>query len=749
MKSKFQISKQVLNLGFLIFFGIWYSIFGILSFDFGFRISPRSFDEATRRMTGSDFGFNNKVLDKHREGKVYMAGMQASVVESVVRRQNVTNLVAPDDPDFYKQDYLHTINAQAGWAYATGADTVIVALIDSGVDIDHPDLVKNIWRNPNEIEGNGVDDDGNGYVDDINGWDFVSDVADPRPKFDEPYTKLGIIHGTVVAGVLAARGNNNTGITGVSWRAKIMPLRILNSMGEGTTDDVASAMNYARRMGARVINLSFVGHDSSLTMTEAIQDAYKEGIFIVAAAGNEVREGINLDLNPAYPVCQNGPGGQNWVFGVTSLDLADRRANFSNYGRSCIDAAAPGVSVYSTVTFRPTREGFDRPYSGWWTGTSVAAPQVSGAAALLWSLKPSLSLRQVQDLIKEYGKDVDKLNPEIGGLLGRRLDLHATLEHAARTQERPTAFGKPYGMPAPSFIITAPLAGRAPEVRIYDDKAKLIHSWFAFPQSFRVGVNVAAGDLDEDGEIEVVAAARKGASPQVHVYALSGTRKSSFFAYHPNFTGGFNVAVGDVDGDGVKEIVTTPLSGGGPHVRVFEMDGSVHTQFFAFDERMRAGLSVATGDVDGDGVEEIIVGSGPGMPATVRIFRVDGTMRRELLVFPSSFQGGVSVAAADLDGNGTDEVVVGAGKGGGPQVRVITADGDVYLQFFAFSISFRGGITVSAGDVNRDGREELLIGAGSAGAPQVAVYNNEGKAISRFNAFEAGFRQGINVASGD
>jgi hypothetical protein len=260
---------------------------------------------------------------------------------------------------------------------------------------------------------------------------------------------------------------------------------------------------------------------------------------------------------------------------------------------------------------------------------------------------------------------------------------------------------------------------------------------------------VAAGDIDGDGEIDIVAAARRGVSPQVHVFALEGTRKSSFLAYVPSFMGGVNVAVGDVDGDGAKDIVTAPMAGGGPHVRIFGIDGTVQSQFFAFDERSRAGVSIAVGDVDGDGVDEIIAGAGAGRPPTVRVFRADGTLRRELVVFPASFLGGVTVAAVDLDGNGTDEIMVGAGKGGGPQVRVLTANGEVYLQFFAFSSAFRGGVTVAAGDVNHDGKDELIVGTGPGGAPQVAVYNNEGKVLSRFNAYEAGFRQGINVASGD
>lgn len=688
------------------------------------------------------------IAPHEQEGIVRMAVI-AEIISSVTRTQ-ATGIVVPNDPDFFKQEYLQRINAPEAWARSTGAESVIAAVIDSGIDIAHPDLKDNIWVNYREIPGNHVDDDVNGYVDDVNGWDFITNTSDPSPKFTEPYSKLGINHGTIVAGVLAARGNNSMGIAGVAWKTKIMALRVLDGVGEGRTDQVAAAINYARANGARIINLSFVGHDSSVTMTQAISDAWKAGILIVAAAGNEVREGVNLDVTPAYPVCQSGTNGENWVFGVTSVDLADRRANFSNYGRRCVDVAAPGMSVYSTVVFRPSIMGYDEPYSGWWTGTSVAVPQVSGLAALIWSIKPTFTLSQVQDIIKEQAQDIDNNNPEIGGLLGRgRVDMYASLEKAiATTPGSREDYPKISSGPAPSFIIAAQKSTGAPEVKVYNNKTELLKSFYAYNKASRIAVNVAAADLDGDRELDVVTGVGKGGAPQVNIFSLQGILKSSFYAYNPTYLRGFSVAAGDVDGDGYKEIVTAPMPGGGPHIRIFSFDGRLKSQFFAFEESTRYGTSVATGDMDGDGVDEIIVGSGSGRSAAVRVFTWKGILKRELIVFPESFAGGVSVATIDLEGDNKKEIVVGAGPGGGPQVRVINQDGGVLMQFFAFARTFKGGVQVASGDVNQDQRDEIIVGAGTGGGPQVRVFNAYGSLMTQFFSFESSYRGGVNVASG-
>ena len=216
--------------------------------------------------------------------------------------------ITPSDSFYSKQWYLEKIRAPYAWDKVRETPNVVIAVIDSGVQIKHPDLYPNIWVNAKEIPGNGLDDDGNGFIDDYNGWDFIDNVPDPSPKFEEDYTEAGVMHGTVVAGIVAAVGNNASGISGVSWKAKIMPLRVLDDKGEGHTSEVIRAIDYAIANGADIINFSFVGFDYSRGLYEAIERAHKAGIVMVAAAGNEQSggEGYNLDETPMYPACDDG-----------------------------------------------------------------------------------------------------------------------------------------------------------------------------------------------------------------------------------------------------------------------------------------------------------------------------------------------------------------------------------------------------------------------------------------------------------
>ncbi|PIR94733.1 hypothetical protein COT95_02590, partial [Candidatus Falkowbacteria bacterium CG10_big_fil_rev_8_21_14_0_10_37_6] len=218
-----------------------------------------------------------------------------------------TNSITPNDPYYNEQWYLDKIGAPQAWGIKNTSPNVIVAVLDTGVDINHPDLEANIWINNGEIADNGIDDDNNGYIDDINGWDFYDDIADPKPKFTQGFSEIGLNHGTIVAGIIAAEGNNNFGITGVTWSAKIMPLKVLSDSGEGDTGDVIQAIDYAIDNGADIINLSFVGGIFEKSLEEAIRRAYDAGVIVVAAAGNEDAGGVShdLDIKPSYPVCHD------------------------------------------------------------------------------------------------------------------------------------------------------------------------------------------------------------------------------------------------------------------------------------------------------------------------------------------------------------------------------------------------------------------------------------------------------------
>ena len=259
----------------------------------------------------------------------------------------------------------------------TGSSSVVVAVIDTGVDYNHVDLAANIWTNPGEIAGNGIDDDGNGFVDDVHGYDFANN--DGNPMDDNG-------HGTHVAGTIAAVGNNSLGVTGVAWSTSIMPLKFLSANGSGYLSDAVEAINYATMMrtrygvNVRVDNNSWGGGGFSSAMQSAIQAANDAGILFVAAAGNS---GTNNDASPQYPANYDSPN----VISVAATDQNGQLASFSNYGATTVDLAAPGVSIYSTTP--------NNTYSTY-SGTSMATPHVSAVAALAWALNPDATVAEVR-----------------------------------------------------------------------------------------------------------------------------------------------------------------------------------------------------------------------------------------------------------------------------------------------------------------------------------------------------------------
>ncbi len=279
---------------------------------------------------------------------------------------------------------LFKINAPAAWGSTTGKG-VVVAVVDSGIDFSHPDIAANIWTNPKEIAGNGLDDDDNGYVDDTQGWNFIAGNNNPTDDFG---------HGTHVAGTVAAVGNNGIGVIGVAWQAQVMPLKALDSTGNGPDSALAPAIVYAANEGADVLSLSWGSAAKSETIAEAIDYAYNMGAVIVAAAGNSETDARNF-----YPAAL-------WdVITVAATDPSDNLAGFSNFG-SKIDVAAPGVDILSlqaagTSMGTPVSPGYTRLQ-----GTSMATPHVSGLAALLLAEHPEYSNEDVRQAIRTTAQGV-------------------------------------------------------------------------------------------------------------------------------------------------------------------------------------------------------------------------------------------------------------------------------------------------------------------------------------------------------
>ena len=305
-----------------------------------------------------------------------------SAVFAYVEPDYLSHIAAvPNDTRWSELWGMVKINATGAWDFTTGSTNVVVAVLDTGISLAHPDLSPNLWKNTAEVNGApGVDDDGNGYIDDTSGWDFVN--ADNIPDDDAG-------HGTHCAGTIGAVGNNAKGVAGVCWSVRLMALKVLDASGSGREggweSDIANAIQYASDEGAKIISASLGGYSYSDTARDAIAYANSKGVLFVAAAGNGGADGIgdNNDVTPVYPAGYDLPN----IVAVAATDPGDVLAGFSNYGKTSVDLAAPGVNILSTVP----GGGYDA-----YQGTSMATPHVAGAAALLLSAKPALTHLQLK-----------------------------------------------------------------------------------------------------------------------------------------------------------------------------------------------------------------------------------------------------------------------------------------------------------------------------------------------------------------
>ena len=339
----------------------------------------------------------------------------------------------PNDPLFSRQWNLQNsgqtagrsdadLDAPEGWQIARGTGQTIVAVIDSGIDSTHPDLAANLWRNPREIPGNGVDDDGNGFVDDIVGANFVNNTGDPLDR-------LG--HGTHVAGIIGAVGNNGVGISGVAWNTRIMALKFIDDNGIGYTSNAIRAIDYAIQNGARIINASWGGGAANAALEAALARARTAGVIVVMSAGNGA---ANTDTTPFYPAGYIRQFDN--IVTVAATNAFDALTTFSNYGSATVTLAAPGERILST---EPGGRYAER------SGTSMAVPHVVGSLAVLWDANPSWSYQQVIARLKATVDPLDTLRGKTQ--TGGRLNLANLLGVPPPVVSPPPSSGMPAAGP--------------------------------------------------------------------------------------------------------------------------------------------------------------------------------------------------------------------------------------------------------------------------------------------------------------
>ncbi|MEK7950105.1 S8 family serine peptidase [Luteolibacter soli] len=356
--------------------------------------------------------------------------------------------VTPSDPSFSSLWGLHNtgqssgvadadIDAPEAWSISTGSRDVIVGIIDSGIDGSHPDLAANMYTNPGEIPANGIDDDANGFIDDVHGWDFYTDDSDPTD---------GNGHGTHCAGTIGGVGDNLIGVAGVNWEVSLVALQFLSPGGSGSTSDAVDAVNYGRKLGVTLTSNSWGGGAYSATLEQAIRDAGAAGQLFIAAAGNDATDN---DITPHYPSTYNLDN----VIAVASTTRTDALSSFSCFGKTTVDLGAPGTDIYSTTP--------GNTY-GTKSGTSMATPHVSGAAALLYAISPERSHMDIKEVLLQTA---DRL-PALNGICvsGGRLNLHRAAEYVSGPRVLPSVVevaelaGNGDGIASPGETITFDVA---------------------------------------------------------------------------------------------------------------------------------------------------------------------------------------------------------------------------------------------------------------------------------------------------
>lgn len=314
----------------------------------------------------------------------------------------------PSDPYFsnlwgMSQASDADIDAPEAWDLYKGDPNFVVAVTDTGVDYTHEDLAANIWTNPGEIPGDGIDNDGNGYIDDVHGYDFYANDGDPMDEHN---------HGTHCSGTIGGVGDNGVGVTGVNWHVKIMACRFLGADGSGTSADAMRALDYLRTMNVKVSSNSWGGDGYEQAMYDAIQGASSFGHLFVCAAGNDATDNDAVPFYPATYACDN-------LISVAAIDSTGARAYFSNWGANGVDLGAPGQSILSTVR----GNGY-----AYFSGTSMATPHVSGVTTLLYSLHPTWTYTQVKNRILSTTKPMTSMGgiTQTGGIIDAYNAIHNT-----------------------------------------------------------------------------------------------------------------------------------------------------------------------------------------------------------------------------------------------------------------------------------------------------------------------------------
>jgi subtilisin family serine protease len=650
--------------------------------------------------------------------------------------------VIPNDPSYSLQWALPKINAPAAWDIATGVSTTVVAIIDTGIDRFHPDLANNIWFNAGEIPLNGLDDDGNGFIDDRVGWNFVN---------NNNSTLDGHMHGTHVAGICGAVGNDSNGIVGVNWAVKMMAINNCDSSGVALDSASLAAITYAVDNGANIINCSWGSFQYSQALQNAVDYAYANGCVIIASSGNEATEA------PLYPA------SMNHVISVGATDSNDLKTDFSNYG-SFLDVMAPGKGIYSSV-----------PSGGYASadGTSMSSPFVSGLAALIKANNPAYTNDDIYQTIVTTAYDLGPSGWDKDHGYGR-IDALAALQAGTPLRSKITS-------PMEGIVLngTVNIIGTSSGPNFQD----YIVEWGIgdAPSSWQTaGVTLTSGGLSpitngtlatldvtqipSDGYFTIRLTSNNNLGKH-YEYRL-GARKNTYLK--PGWPKDFpsireDINLRDVNNDGKEEILATDnnnyvhildengvdingwpkqggmssthpvvahlfnnnsiqiVSAGLTSVYAWNIDGSTAP---GWPKTVSATIGTASaycaaGDVDGDGLDEIISKHNN----KAYLWKGDGTL---FAGWPKTSSSEFNrPALADLNLDGKREVILTESSG---ILNAYDSTGNTLPGWnkTGLGANLSSAVCPAIGDVNKDGSPEVYYGTGN----RVYAWRNDGTPIS-------------------
>jgi subtilisin family serine protease len=650
----------------------------------------------------------------------------------------------PNDPDFPDQ-YAHQLIQMANaWDISTGSRDIVIAVLDTGVDINHPDLKDNIWVNKNEIPNNKLDDDNNGYIDDISGWNFEDDNNDVVPELSF-FDIEG--HGTNVSGVIAATGNNGVGVCGVNWQGSIMALRLSIFV---TSAEVAEALDYAAANGARVANMSFggddLGHEGDPLVKTAIDNAFEKGVLLVASAGNDDA------TEPLYPAAYYN------VMAVSSTNGEDQKTGHSNFG-PWVDIAAPGTDIVTT----DLGNGYIAT-----AGTSFSGPYVAAVGALVLGHRPQLTNVEVRAVLENTTDPVayGSVDPNEGYIGTGRVNAYRALLAADQRlplgeiiQPMQQQVFAADGNDIPAVLFVHGDSYRL-DYRGYDqndwiplsegtsvtDPNGLVHLLFANPGpgAFELRLSVTTeGFTHRDRKVFGVELGSNQTSWPKPGGSEDPLTQQEFYLGSPLCL--------DLDGDGQNEIVEASANEDGGTITIWKDDG---TPLPGWPQPLGFGLwepitasGLAVGDIDGDGDYEIVVVDDYNVMVTALHVESGQKVKGDWPLSVGSWFAWIvgNPVLADLDGDGDSEIIVALDAEMSDTDGLFAVRGD---GTFLWQRRYITGGPVSVADFDHDGDVEIALCGYGPGITRVHTFilDHQGQQIKRWLG---GSRKGTAIADLD